>query len=1070
MRLRSLLVAASVLSGTLNAVSAKTGRPVLPRQSLLQDVVTFDEHSIMIRGERLFIYSGEFHPFRLPVPGLWLDVFQKIKSLGFNGVSFYTDWGLLEGEPGHVRLDGIFDLAPFFDAAAEAGIYLIARPGPYINAETAAGGLPGWTLRIGCRLRSNCTEYEDATKTYLATVGRVIADAQITNGGPVILVQPENEYSTFYGETTTAEFPAPSNRAYMAFVEEQLRAAGIVVPFIDNDNLAEGYWAPGTGEGAVDIYGIDAYPVRYDCSQPDVWPTIRWPTGWQTLHAKQSPSTPFAIPEFQGGTGTSWGGVSQDQCAALVGPEALRVFYKNNYSFGVKLLSIYMTYGGTNWGNLGYQGGDSSYDYGASINEFRQVWREKYSEQKLQAQFLRVSPAYLTAAAGNATNGSSLIFADTAAVSTTPLLDSASGTGFYVVRQADWTSTATVTFRMTLNTSSQGLVSIPQQLGSGSRSRSRSRSRDKKKKELALFGRDAKVMVTDYDMGGVSLVYCTADIMTWAKSAGGRRVLLVYGGAGEVHELAVPLSAGQPSVSPGGSAAVAVAQQGRTWVVQWTVQPTRRRQPGQQQMPPALSVFFSAANLEVRLLWRNDAYDYWVLELPAPLPVGNYSSPAKQAVIVKAGYLMRTAAIRGTTLHLTGDFNATTDVELVFDPTDSVDSIVVNGQAVAAQTQHGSSSVLRGLGGTVVYHPPEIDLPDLAQLDWRTVDSLPEVSNNDDDDDAAGYDDSCWPVANHATSNNNQRNVTTPTSLFASDYGFHQGSLLYRGHFTANGRESALALNVSGGWGFAYAVYLNGTFLGSWLGTDADATHSQNFTLLDSSRSTQTLERGAHYVITVLQDHMGQDEEGPGTDAVKFPMGILDYSLQGHAAADVVWKLTGNLGGEAYIDKARGPKNEGATYAERQGFHLPAPPSTKWARGNPVTQGLDGPGLAFYAASFDLALPEGYDVPLGFAFANTTNSTNSSTDSGAYRVQLFVNGYQFGKFVPYLGPQFVFPVPEGVLNYNGTNYLGLTLWALEAQGAHLGGLRLEPQMVVSTAMRRPALSPQPAWEERRGAY
>lgn len=150
---------------------------------------------MFIRGERLMLFSGEFHPFRLPVPGLWLDIFQKIKALGFNGVSFYVDWGLVEGQQGHVRLDGIFDLKPFFDAAAEAGIYLIARPGPYINAETSAGGLPGWTLRIPCVLRSNCTEYEDATKQYLATVGGLIADAQRTNGGPVILTQPNNEYS-----------------------------------------------------------------------------------------------------------------------------------------------------------------------------------------------------------------------------------------------------------------------------------------------------------------------------------------------------------------------------------------------------------------------------------------------------------------------------------------------------------------------------------------------------------------------------------------------------------------------------------------------------------------------------------------------------------------------------------------------------------------------------------------------------------------------------------------------------------------------------------------------------------
>ena len=89
------------------------------------------------------LFSGEFHPFRLPVPDLWLEVFQKIKALGYTGVSFYVNWALLEGEPGAFTAQGIFDIDPFFDAAAIAGIYLIARPGPYVNAELSGGGFPG---------------------------------------------------------------------------------------------------------------------------------------------------------------------------------------------------------------------------------------------------------------------------------------------------------------------------------------------------------------------------------------------------------------------------------------------------------------------------------------------------------------------------------------------------------------------------------------------------------------------------------------------------------------------------------------------------------------------------------------------------------------------------------------------------------------------------------------------------------------------------------------------------------------------------------------------------------------
>lgn len=207
-------------------------------------------------------FSGEFHPFRLPVPGLWLDVFQKIKAMGFTGVSFYTYWGLLEGNPGRVITKGIFGLEEFFSAANEAGIYLLARPGPYINAETAAGGMPGWTLRLNGTLRSTSPDYLNSTANYVSTIGKIIANAQITNGGPVIMVQPENEYSTWPGVTS---FPDTMNREYMAFVENQFREAGIVLPFVVNDNVVKGNFAPGTGVGAVDIYGIDAYPMRYDC-------------------------------------------------------------------------------------------------------------------------------------------------------------------------------------------------------------------------------------------------------------------------------------------------------------------------------------------------------------------------------------------------------------------------------------------------------------------------------------------------------------------------------------------------------------------------------------------------------------------------------------------------------------------------------------------------------------------------------------------------------------------------------------------------------------------------------------
>lgn len=131
---------------------------------------------------------------------------------------------------------------------------------------------------------------------------------------------------------------------------------------------------------------------------------------------------------------------------------------------------------------------------------------------------------------------------------------------------------------------------------------------------------------------------------------------------------------------------------------------------------------------------------------------------------------------------------------------------------------------------------------------------------------------------------------------------------------------------------------------------------------------------------------------------MKNPRGILDYSLSGHAATDITWKLTGNLGGENYVDRTRGPLNEGGLFAERQGFHQPAAPTSTWSTGSPLT-GLTTAGVMFYTTSFDLDMPTGYDIPLSFVF---TNATGPSIPN--YRCQLYVNGYQFGKYSKLLWP------------------------------------------------------------------
>ncbi|HEY3479466.1 MAG TPA: beta-galactosidase, partial [Streptomyces sp.] len=106
--------------------------------------VTYDGYSFMVDGKRTYLWSGEFHYFRLPSQQLWLDVLQKMKAAGFNAVSLYFDWGYHSPAPGVYDFTGVRDVDKLLDMADQLGIYVIARPGPYINAEVDGGGFPGW--------------------------------------------------------------------------------------------------------------------------------------------------------------------------------------------------------------------------------------------------------------------------------------------------------------------------------------------------------------------------------------------------------------------------------------------------------------------------------------------------------------------------------------------------------------------------------------------------------------------------------------------------------------------------------------------------------------------------------------------------------------------------------------------------------------------------------------------------------------------------------------------------------------------------------------------------------------
>jgi hypothetical protein len=554
---------------------------------------------------------------------------------------------------------------------------------------------------------------------------------------------------------------------------------------------------------------------------------------------------------------------------------------------------------------------------------------------------------------GTGANGA---YSDSSEIFITPLFGNGSATNFYVVRHADYQQETSTSYTVNLETS-KGNLSIPQLGGS-----------------LTLSGRDSKWHVTDYDLGGTTLLYSTAEIFTWKKFEQ-NTVLVVYGGLGELHELSVVTSSSAHVLEGSGVTTKSTSQ---TTTLNWQTESTRR--------------VVQIGDLLVYILDRNTAYNYWVPDFARSDQWGAYTSNLgnRTSVIVQAGYLIRSVSIKGATLSIDGDLNATVPINVLGAPA-SAKELNFNGEKLAFTTD----PVTGEWSSTLRYNPPEINLPDLSSLSWKYLDDLPEIQSS--------YDDSAWTLADHATSNNTIYSLQTPTSLFASDYGYNTGVLIFRGWFVADGSESTLYLNTQGGTGFGSSVFLNSTYLGSWAGNGGAASSSSTYTL-------PNLVAGKTYVFTILVDNNGLDENWiVGLDQMKDPRGILDYTLSGRSQTAITWKLTGNLGGEAYVDKVRGPLNEGGLYAERQGFTQPDPPSHNWAAGNPET-GITQAGVAFYQASFNLDLPRGYDIPLTFNFGNTTINGVVAD----YRAQLWVNGYQFAKYANNIGPQSSFPVPQGM--------------------------------------------------------
>jgi len=458
--------------------------------------VSFDSYSFLIDGKRTYVWSGEFHPFRLPSPALWKDVFQKMKAAGFNTASIYFSWGYHSAREGEYDFSGVRDMDRVLDAARDAGVYVIARPGPYINAEVDSGGFPLWLTTKVVRNRSADPEYLRYADEWLTQIDRIIARHQWVNGrGTVIAYQVENEYYS----------PSDEGRAYMEHLESKARADGISVPFVGNHN---GTFL--TGRGAVAVSGWDYYPQGFDCSNPGVWKPA------PDMSRIRAPGQPLFTAEFQGGAFDPWGGPGYAKCAELINDHFANVFYKENLGAGATAQNFYMLYGGTSWGWQAIPQNYTSYDYGAAITEARQFEPKYYEDKRLGYFIASIAPLLKTEQAPSATT-------DDPGVIDVARANPDTGTQFHLVRHGDTTSMAAAAVHIALTIEGERIW-VPQRPGTA----------------LTLGGRESKLLVANYSFGAQRLKYSTSELMTSA-TIGGRDILVLYGNADSPGETALSI-------------------------------------------------------------------------------------------------------------------------------------------------------------------------------------------------------------------------------------------------------------------------------------------------------------------------------------------------------------------------------------------------------------------------------------------------------------------------------------------------------------------------------------------------
>src|SRR5574344_227846 len=337
--------------------------------------ISFDKYSLLIDGNRVYIKSGAFHYFRSPGIDSATDRFRKMKASGYNAVDLYFNWAYHSKKQGEYDFSGLKDIRKVLKSAKETGLWVIARPGPFLNGELNGGGVPFWLLqdkdviprnRVGMEYVYS-QKYMDYVKEWYDNIIPILNEFD-----NIILFQIENEYATESMEED-----------YMKTLYSWARERGIKCPIFHNDAYIAGLWAD-----VVDIYAADIYPY--------INPEQDWKNdnfcfdtldNFEEISRGFKDSSPLFIAEMQGGWFDKWTGNGYENMRKALGDEEINIMMKTAISQGVTIFNVYMGVGGTSWGNLACDEVYTSYEFTDGIDEYGLI-RENLYKTKAVNYFL----------------------------------------------------------------------------------------------------------------------------------------------------------------------------------------------------------------------------------------------------------------------------------------------------------------------------------------------------------------------------------------------------------------------------------------------------------------------------------------------------------------------------------------------------------------------------------------------------------------------------------------------------------------------------------------------------------